>query len=115
VNWIPAGLVLLMCVGIVLADLNTIRVRGTTKSPSMNNIQIFGLVALILGSVLMCSAAVMFAVWLPGDNLEDAVEILAGRRGPSLIRDTGLIGVLLSLVGTFLIRNAINRVGRRQS
>jgi hypothetical protein len=104
VNWIPAGLVLLMCVGIVLADLNTIRVRGTTKSPRMNNIQIFGLVALILGSVLMCSAAVMFAVWLPGDN-----------RWPSLIRDTGLIGLLMSLVGTFLIRNATNRVGRRQS
>jgi hypothetical protein len=65
VNWIPAGLVLLMCVGIVLADLNTIRVRGTAKSPSMNNIQVFGL-------VLTCSAAAMFAVWLPGDNLEDA-------------------------------------------
>lgn len=103
-NWIPAGLVLLMCVGIVHADLNTIRVRGTTKSPSVDNIQIFGLVALILGSVLMCSAAVMFAVWLPGDN-----------RWPSLIRDTGLIGLPLSLMGTFLIRTATNRVGRQQS
>jgi hypothetical protein len=57
----------------------------------------------------MGSAAVMFAVWLPGDNLEDAIEILAGRSRPSLIRDTGLIGLLLSLVGTFLVRNATNR------
>lgn len=70
----------------------------------MNNIQILGLVALILGSVLMCSAAVMFAVWLPGDN-----------RWPSLIRNTGLIGLPLSLLGTFLIRNATHGVGRRQS
>jgi len=104
-GWLIAGLVLLLCAGTILAGLNTILVRGTTKSLKMNNIEIVGLVALILGSLLMCSAVVMFAVWVPG----------ADNRWFSPIGVTGLIGLPMSLLGTFLIRNATNRLGGRQS
>ncbi len=100
-GWLTAGAVLLLCFGTIVAGLNTVRVRGNTKSLRMNNIEIVGLVALIVGSVLMCSAAVMFALWLPG-------------RASGPIGVTALIGLPLSLSGTLLIRNASNRLGRRQ-
>jgi hypothetical protein len=86
-GWLIAGLVLLLCVGTILAGLNTILVRGTTKSLKMNNVEIVGLVALILGSLLMCSALVMFAVWAQVRRSRHSGRVL---RAPQLI-----LGVVL--------------------
>jgi hypothetical protein len=100
-GWLTAGVVLLLCLGTILAGLEIVRVRGNAKSLRLNHIEIVGFIALILGAGLLCSATVMFALWLPG-------------RGSGPIGVTVLIGLPLSLLGTLLIRNAPNRLGRRQ-
>lgn len=66
--------------------------------------KVAGLAALLIGSVLVSSAALIFALVPPG----------TGDMWFSTIRANGAIGLLLSLVGIFLLRTAGSRINRNQ-